>query len=45
MYTVGFPVENHGISVDAITIGEVMSKAGYATGFFGKSHLGDLEQS
>ena len=30
MYTVGFPVENHGISKDAVTIGEVMSKAGYS---------------
>lgn len=45
MYTVGFPVENHGLSEKAVTVGEVMSKAGYATGFFGKSHLGDLEQS
>jgi len=45
MYAVGFPIEYHGISKSVVTIGEVMSKAGYATGFFGKSHLGDLEQS
>ena len=45
MYTVGFPVENHGIAKDVVTIGEVMSKAGYATGFFGKAHLGDIEEA
>jgi len=45
MYKVGFPIEFHGISKDAVTIGEVMSRAGYATGFFGKAHLGDIEES
>ena len=45
MYSVGFPIEYHGISKNAVTIGEVMSKAGYATGFFGKLHLGDVEQA
>jgi len=45
MYTVGFPIEYHGIAEEAVTIAEVMSKAGYATGFFGKAHLGDLEES
>ncbi len=45
MYTVGFPVEYHGIAAEAVTIAEVMSKAGYATGFYGKAHLGDLEES
>ena len=45
MYTVGFPVENHGMSAETVTIAEVLSKAGYATGFYGKAHLGDMEES
>jgi arylsulfatase len=45
MSRVGFPVEYHGIPKDVVTIGEVMSKAGYATGFYGKSHLGDVAES
>lgn len=45
MYAVGFPIEYHGIAAENITIAEVLSQAGYATGFFGKLHLGDIEQS
>ncbi len=45
MYKVGFPIEYSGIAEDVVTIGEVMSKAGYATGFYGKTHLGDLAES
>ncbi len=45
MYTVGFPVENHGISAETVTVAEVLSDAGYATGFYGKAHLGDMEES
>lgn len=45
MYTVGFPIENGGLSKDEVTIAEVLSNAGYATGFFGKAHIGDIEQS
>ena len=45
MHTVSFPVEYSGIDGDEVTIAEVLSKAGYATGFFGKWHLGDTEFS
>jgi arylsulfatase len=45
MYAVGFPIENSGLSRDEVTIAEVLSKAGYVTGFFGKAHIGDIEQS
>jgi arylsulfatase len=45
MYTVSFPVENSGIDADEVTIAEVLSKAGYATAFYGKWHLGDTEPS
>ena len=44
-YEIGFPVEYSGFSKDNITIAEVLSKAGYNTGFFGKLHLGDVEES
>ncbi|RBW63020.1 sulfatase-like hydrolase/transferase [Ruegeria sp. A3M17] len=45
MEAVGFPVEYEGIAAENVTIAEVLSDAGYATGFFGKTHLGDLEES
>jgi arylsulfatase len=45
MYNVGFPYEYGGLASDEVTIAEVLSEAGYATGFFGKSHLGDVESS
>jgi len=45
MYQVGFPIEYHGLARDNVTIAEVLSQAGYATGFFGKYHLGDIEQA
>jgi len=45
MYNVGFPYEYGGLAADEVTIAEVLSKAGYATGFFGKAHLGDVESS
>ena len=45
MYTVSFPYEYGGMSEKETTIGEVMSSAGYATAFYGKGHLGDIEQS
>ncbi len=45
MYQVGFPIEYHGLAADNVTIAEVLSQAGYATGFYGKLHLGDIEQS
>jgi arylsulfatase len=45
MYNVGFPYEYGGIADEEVTIGEVLSKAGYATAFYGKWHLGDVESS
>jgi hypothetical protein len=45
MYKVGFPYEYGGLPASEVTMGDVLSKAGYATAFFGKSHLGDIESS
>jgi len=45
MYTVSFPVEYSGMDADEVTIAEILSEAGYMTGFFGKWHLGDTEFS
>ncbi len=45
MYKVGFPIENLGLSKNTVTIASALSQAGYATGFFGKWHLGDIEES
>jgi len=45
MHTVSFPVEYSGIDADEVTMAEVLSKAGYATAFYGKWHLGDTEPS
>jgi len=45
MGMVGMPHECSGLAGDEVTIAEVLSKAGYATGFFGKGHLGDIEES
>ncbi|MEH6611648.1 MAG: sulfatase-like hydrolase/transferase [Halioglobus sp.] len=45
MYNVSFPLEYGGMSEKETTLGEVMSKAGYATAFYGKGHLGDIEES
>ena len=45
MYNVGFPYEYGGLAADEVTMAEVLSEAGYATAFYGKSHLGDVESS
>lgn len=45
MYNTGFPYEYGGLPAEEVTIAEVLSKAGYATAFYGKSHLGDIEES
>jgi arylsulfatase len=45
MHTVSFPIENSGLDADEVTLAEVLSKAGYATAFYGKWHLGDTEPS
>ena len=39
-----FPGDHHGLNPDEITIAEVLKEAGYATGCFGKWHLGDQPQ-
>ncbi|MGD9027718.1 MAG: sulfatase-like hydrolase/transferase, partial [Methyloceanibacter sp.] len=41
MGVVGMPHEFSGLREEEVTIAEVLSDAGYATGFFGKGHLGD----
>lgn len=41
----GFPIENGGLRGEEVTAAEVLSEAGYATAFFGKGHLGDVEES
>ncbi len=45
MYNVGFPYEFGGLADDEVTIAEVLSEEGYATAFYGKAHLGDVESS
>ncbi len=45
MYNVSFPYEYGGMSGSEVTIAEVLSKSGYATAFYGKGHLGDIEES
>lgn len=45
MGIVGMPHEAKGLAASEVTIGEVLSDAGYATAFFGKGHLGDIEES
>ncbi len=45
MYTVSFPYEYGGMSEKETTIAEILSDSGYATAFYGKGHLGDIEES
>lgn len=45
MYNVGFPYEYGGLADEEVTMAEVLGQAGYATAFFGKAHIGDIEQS
>ncbi|MEP3045892.1 MAG: sulfatase-like hydrolase/transferase [Roseibium sp.] len=42
---VGFPYEYGGLADSEITMAEVLGPAGYATAFFGKAHMGDIEES
>ncbi len=44
-WEIGFPIEYTGLAAENVTLAEVLSEAGYATGFFGKLHLGDTEES
>ncbi|MEX2188336.1 MAG: sulfatase-like hydrolase/transferase, partial [Pirellulales bacterium] len=45
MYNVGFPYEYGGLPSSEVTMANVLSKAGYATAFYGKMHMGDIEAS
>ncbi len=45
MYNIGMLREQHGMRAEEVTMAEVLSKAGYATAFHGKWHLGDIEES
>ena len=45
MYKVGLPIEYKGLSKNTVTIASALSKAGYKTAFYGKWHLGDIEES
>ena len=40
-----FPYEYGGFPEEEVTMAEVLSNAGYATAFYGKWHLGDIEES
>ena len=39
------PYESGGLAASEVTIADVLGKAGYATAFYGKWHLGDIEAS
>ncbi|MDZ4780810.1 MAG: sulfatase-like hydrolase/transferase [Planctomycetia bacterium] len=45
MTKVGFPYEYGGLPPSEVTLADVLSKAGYATAFYGKAHVGDIEAS
>src|SRR5208282_4785558 len=45
MFNVGFPYEYGGLAASEVTSADVLSKAGYATAFYGKAHIGDVEPS
>jgi arylsulfatase A-like enzyme len=44
MTTVGVPGDKLGLQAASPSLGEVMKKAGYGTGHFGKNHLGDRNE-
>ena len=45
MYSVSFPIESSGMDASEVTTAAVLGKAGYATAFYGKWHLGDTKPS
>ena len=45
MFNVSFPYEYGGLAASEVTTAKVLSKVGYATAFYGKAHLGDVEES
>jgi len=44
LLTIGMPGSDHGIPDWAPTIGDLLKEEGYATGQFGKNHLGDQDK-
>src|SRR5262245_35712569 len=44
LLTIGMPGDPHGITAWMPTIADVMKTQGYATGQFGKNHLGDHDE-
>lgn len=44
MTRVAFPMDGKGLVGEEVTIAEVLSEEAYATGLFGKWHLGDVEK-
>jgi arylsulfatase len=44
LLTIGMPGSDHGIPDWAPTIGDLLKEHGYATGQFGKNHLGDQDK-
>ena len=44
LLTIGMPGSDHGIPAWAPTIADLLKDQGYATGQFGKNHLGDQDQ-
>ncbi|MGI9667892.1 MAG: sulfatase-like hydrolase/transferase [Acidimicrobiia bacterium] len=45
MYNVAFPIEAAGLASEEKSIATLLSDAGYKTAFYGKWHLGDIEES
>lgn len=45
MYNIGMLQESHGLADEEVTMAEVLGEVGYATAFYGKWHLGDIEES
>ncbi|MFV0520805.1 MAG: arylsulfatase [Mangrovibacterium sp.] len=44
LYKIGMPGDNYGISEKDPTLAELLKPLGYASGQFGKNHLGDLDK-
>jgi arylsulfatase len=44
LLTIGMPGSEHGITPESPTIAELLKPLGYATGQFGKNHLGDRDE-
>jgi hypothetical protein len=45
MHSVSFPYEYGRLAESEVTMGNVLSEEGYATAFYGRWHLGDVESS